>query len=222
MTSRSKYYYALEEDWPDVLTALEDTVAVEYVPETSDENWTFPRFDTWREVEPIRKKWKTRFWYRYLLVPPGYKVVEDGTIRSLFAHPAAKSEEVDPELRPAGNRRPRLMTTPGCVRFDPGGVDEDFLVNFEEKDRQEYLRRYGTPYIEGGWLVAEDYDHPDTKRIYDVLVRTMQKRFANYKGTLFGPHAFKKIVEESWTFGQHGPLDWDITTAKKPRLWQAP
>lgn len=111
---------------------------------------------------------------------------------------------------PQADLRPQLFDTPGRVLFQPKGHDPYWSTQF------------GAPFIDEGWVATTFYDDPDTKLIFDTIVKAMQKRFANLKGTLFGPNAYRQITERGWTFGQNGPEeDQDISAAKKPRMWNA-
>ena len=205
MTIRRKYFYALEEDWPPVLTALEESLTVEYVEECTREDWSNPRYRSWHDL-PMDKPRGERFWKRYLIVsPPGMDFPEVQWLRR-----RAKELGLDPEAR-SGSKyvdRPQLIHHAGTVLFDPCGLERD------------YSEEHGVPYIEEGWIVTGHYENSVSKKLFDTLLKGMQKRFANYKGTLFGPMAHDKIVNQGWAFGQSGSLnDWDVSMAKKPKSW---
>ncbi len=203
MTTRRKYFYALEDDWPPVLTAVEDALDVEYVQERASDDWKFPRFPSWTSLQ-LSKQPDDLIQKRYMISsPPGAAFREEEWLQR-------DRDAADPNSR----RRPQIMDPPGAVLFDPRGFDP--VVS---KD-------IGTPFIDEGWLATGHYDVPGSKAIFDTLVKAMQKRFANYTGTLFGYCAYHRIIEDGWKFGQGGPNDndekeWDLARAKLPRSWNA-
>lgn len=201
MTTRRKYFYAVKEDWADVLDTLEQSLSIEYVQEHAAEDWTFPRFKTWRDWPSLWQPERRSFWRFLIVIPPGREVVSDEGSQEQSARTLGFRTDLLPKPHP--DRRPQLEQIPGTVLFDPRGVR-----SFD-----------GHSNIAEGWMVTGHYEDPDSKRIFDVLVRAMRKRFANYKGCLFGPDAFRKITEERWDFDM--AEEWDISTAKKPKLWKS-
>ena len=108
MSSRSKYFYAVEEDWPEVLSELDAAVDIEYVEERALDDWTFKKYITWGDLPPLRKTKEQIFGRSFLIVtPPGREFPPGKPVQG--AHP---------------NWRPQVMTTPGTVMFDPCGYDE--------------------------------------------------------------------------------------------------
>lgn len=199
MTTRRKYFYALSTDWAEVLCELESKIAVEYVEELAIKDWSHPRYRTWSDLPP-RNPPNRRFPPRYLITsPPGRELGYGPSLREMVIRFGGNPDAL-PDVHPEW--RPQLEWSAGTVLFDPAG---DGL---------------GQGFIDEGWLCTGHYEDESSKRIFDTVARAMQKRFANLKGTFFGPEAYRKIVEESWHFGQDGgQLDWDLSSAKTPKTW---
>ena len=75
MTGRSKYYYALVEDWPEVLTALEEALDVEYVDAQIRKDWGNDRYQTWRDL-PLRKPQSNELWKQFYIMTPSGQPIE--------------------------------------------------------------------------------------------------------------------------------------------------
>ena len=203
MTTRRKYFYALEADWPDVLADLESAVDVEYLNVRVRLDWTFQRYQAWSDL-PIKKLQGEIFWHRYLIAtPPGIAIKVPLQPNEEKGRLSGGSDD------PLNGWRPTLEETPGTVLFDPRGYDPEISAAI------------GEPFIDEGWIATMFYEDKDSKAIYDVLLKAMTKRFANLKGTLFGPNAYREISENGWKYGQGGPLDLgDLLRARKPTAWK--